>query len=424
MEESRSRSLETDASVPDISSLFSFWPEPEPPLEEEVRLALVAAFPDLEQLDELETSDEVLWGVTWRVPEGQDAAGEYIVWVEPRVELSDDYLRESLGPGAEYVAARASRWFIGVETQLDTTRAQASFQGHLRFLSHATVPGLVAVYDENALIVRSGRHVEDLCACPVPPRPRNLYAIHPVSGKGGMWVHTHGLSRAGLPELDLLGIREEAEEGARELIHAVVDALLADVEPDSHGCVEVGEGLAVRLVGLADALPLFAPDHAGGSQDREGDGAPEHGGRRLVILDAAADRPPWSQLSHVARRAGALYKSRGETDRQRTLSLGRWGTFGQLFVLRRDTDGFTFHVKMAYERQRFPRDREHLWFEVLDLKPGSVRARLMNEPLDVPDLRVGQELWLPLDRLTDWLIVTPDGDFDPESAPVLLDGLA
>jgi hypothetical protein len=31
------------------------------------------------------------------------------------------------------------------------------------------------------------------------------------------------------------------------------------------------------------------------------------------------------------------------------------------------------------------------------------------------------ESWEPLTRLTDWMIVTPDGTFDPEAAPVLLE---
>ena len=45
----------------------------------------------------------------------------------------------------------------------------------------------------------------------------------------------------------------------------------------------------------------------------------------------------------------------------------------------------------------------------------------MNDPVDVPHLRLGQELWQPLERLTDWLIVTPDGSYDPEIAAVLLE---
>ena len=118
--------------------------------------------------------------------------------------------------------------------------------------------------------------------------------------------------------------------------------------------------------------------------------------------------------------AGALYKSRHETERQRSLSVSRWGTFGQLYAIHRRAD-WSFHVKLAYEQSRAG-SREHLWFGVVELSPGWIRGRLVNEPLDVPGLEPGSTSWQPLDRLTDWLVITADGrTYDPELAPVLLE---
>ena len=412
------RAGEPEGQSPEYSTLFVVWPEAEAPLQEEVRLALVAAYGSLDVIEELDAGDDLLWGVTWRVPaDGDRPETDYLVWAEPRGDLGDDFLRQALGAGAEYEAAKASRWLIGVETRLNLRCPQASFQQQLQFSREVAVPGLVAVYDDNAVVVRSGHEIHDLCACDVPPRASTLYAIHVVEGTGGLWLHTHGLLRTGLPDLDLLGIPTQLADDAHELLNAIVDALLAGIEPAPSGRLDLGEGLGLRLLPLGDAVGLFPPDIAGGSNDRSGQMA-DHGGDRLIALDARRDLAPLDTLFQVGAE-GTLYKSRGETERQRSLSVSRWGTFGQLFAMNRQGTEWSFHVKLAYDQQAAG-TREHLWFEVLGLRPGRVHGRLMNRPVDVPGLRAGQELWQPLERLTDWLIVTPHGNFDPEVAPALL----
>ena len=419
MDERRSRHEDPQTAGPEYSTLFVIWPEAERPLEEEVRLALSAAYEDVTQLDELEVTDEVLWGSTWSIPGPADRErSEYVVWAQTRASFLDPFLADGLHDPSDHDLALQSKWLIGIETQLDPGRPQASFQDQLRLVSQVAVPGLIAVYDDNALRVRSGREVEDLCSCPVPPRARTLYDVHAVNGvDGGVWLHTHGLGRAGLPDLDLVGVPSGAAEDAHELLHAVVDGLLGGIEPDPDGRLEIGEQVTVRLVPLDTALPFYAVDAAGGRDDRRGEVA-DHAAQRLVVLDPVRDVTPLRQISQV-HEDPTLYTTADELERLRVLSTGRWGTFGQLFIMHRDHD-WRFHVRMACDRSTASPDREHLWFEVLGLKPGQVHGRLMNEPVNVAGLACGQEVWQPLDRLTDWLIQTPNGAYDPETAPALL----
>ena len=51
------------------STLFVFWAEPEPPLDEEVRLGLQAAFPEIRWIEDLEATGGVIWGNAFRLPE-------------------------------------------------------------------------------------------------------------------------------------------------------------------------------------------------------------------------------------------------------------------------------------------------------------------------------------------------------------------
>lgn len=414
MSEQRSQQGEPLPGGADPSTLYVFWSEPEPPLDEEVRLALESAFPGMTWSEDLEASDEVVWGGAYRFP---DVPSEVMLWAEERGEFSDSLLEEAgLGP-LDLEAARRARWLLGVEMFLDPQDLLGSFQFQLRLLAQAAVPGLVAVWDDNALVVRPGRLVRDLSNSLTPPRASTLYAIHSVCGYGGTWLHTHGLTRTGLPELDMVAVPADNLREAYDLVDVVADTLLSGVAPDEDRMLGVGEGLVLRAVSLEEGLPAIPERFVGGSRDRSGEMA-DHAGDRLLLFDARTDGPPVRLLERFAE-AGVVYKSQDETERQGALSRERWSTFGQLFAMHRESS-WRFHVKVACPTREGGDKREHLWFEVLEMAPGRVRGRLMNDPLDVPGLKRGQAAWHSLSELTDWLIVTPAGEYDPEAAPALL----
>jgi len=396
------------------STLFAFWSEREAPLDEEVRLALQREFPECHWREDLESQGNILWGGLYSFP---GLPTEVLVWAEERVDLSDALLEDAHLDEDSRRAARQARWLIGVETFLDPEDPQSSFHLQIKILCAACVPGMEAVYDDNAVVIRSGAQLTDLASSTVPPRASLLYAVHAVAGYGGTWLHTHGLNRTGTPELDMVGLPADNLPEGYELIDAAVDALLGGARPDSSGRMAVGQDLDLRLLPLEEAMKRVDARMMGGPGDREDDFA-DHGGNRLVIFDRDRDAPPLSVLSRLTCN-GVLFKSQAETRRLSALSRERWGTFGQLFVIHRG-DAWRFHVKLACPRRGTGEMLEHLWFEVLELEPDKVKGRLISDPLDVPALKAGDESWHSLDQLTDWIIITPEGPYDPECAPALL----
>jgi len=143
-----------------------------------------------------------------------------------------------------------------------------------------------------------------------------------------------------------------------------------------------------------------------------------HRDPRVAILSKDRSDTPHELIERL-RNDAVLFKSREETDRQRRLAIERFGVFGQLFAIRRH-EGWRFHAKLGFARDGDPRVREHLWFEVRELKPGEIRGVCLNEPVEGLPIHEGDEGWFKLDQLTDWLVVAPDGNFDPEAAPILL----
>ncbi|HYC78569.1 MAG TPA: DUF2314 domain-containing protein [Planctomycetota bacterium] len=398
----------------DLSALYAFWPEGDAPLEEEVRLALLAAFPEATLTDELDPQDDLVWGQVWKIP----GLLETVVWVEERGDFNEELLESGRLDADELEAARRSRFFLGVETPPDVRMPLDAFQTQVRVLEAACVPGLIAVYDDNAVVVRSGRAMRALAGAAAAPRPSALFEVHELGGPRGLWVHTHGLMRFGLPELELLGVSDSERAPGADLLHAAVDAILGGAEPDEDRVLAVGDGLEVRLAPVSEAMKMIPVETAESRRAHEDDDGDDHRGPRLCLLAKDRNETPHETLDRLAEDV-AVFKSRQESERQRQLAVGRFGTFGELFALRR-REGWRFHAKLAFPKAQDSESREHLWFEVFELKPGRLRGACLNAPVDVAEVREGEEGWFDLDRLTDWTIVAPQGEFSPESAAVLL----
>src|SRR5204863_1250305 len=117
--------------------------------------------------------------------------------------------------------------------------------------------------------------------------PKELFAIHSVGPSSGetFWVHTHGLARARVPELDLLGVPPGGREAAGELLDATAALLLAHGVPPRGAPFPVGEGVLVALLPLHEALSRAPAKAPGGSESRDDEHREEE---RLVLAPAEA----------------------------------------------------------------------------------------------------------------------------------------
>ena len=51
---------------------------------------------------------------------------------------------------------------------------------------------------------------------------------------------------------------------------------------------------------------------------------------------------------------------------------------------------------------------EHIWFELLEIKGSKFKAKLTQEPYDIPNMHTGNEAWYTIDDITDWIIYTKE----------------
>ena len=65
------------------------------------------------------------------------------------------------------------------------------------------------------------------------------------------------------------------------------------------------------------------------------------------------------------------------------------------------------------------KNREHIWFEALYMEGDSFKARLTQEPYNIPNLHEGDEGTYSIDYVSDWRIHTENGVVSPETVYLL-----
>ena len=63
--------------------------------------------------------------------------------------------------------------------------------------------------------------------------------------------------------------------------------------------------------------------------------------------------------------------------------------------------------------------KEHIWFELKDVKDGSIVAELTQEPYYVSGIKAGDTGTYPFSDITDWLIFTKENRIAPDDAYLL-----
>ena len=58
--------------------------------------------------------------------------------------------------------------------------------------------------------------------------------------------------------------------------------------------------------------------------------------------------------------------------------------------------------------------REHMWFDLKEVREDGIVATLTNEPYYVSGLKKGDTALYPYEDITDWIIYTPEGRITPD----------
>lgn len=298
---------------------------------------------------------------------------------------------------------------------------------HLQLkLAVAMVPDLLGIVDESAEKLICARWAVMAAASDVTPGSNDLFLVQAVSDKNNeVWLHTHGLCRCGVTELEILNSDRENYNNHYQVISTFASYLLDKKEEFTPkqssayiGLLSDGQPVVVTYLSWVDGLKEYKRPLLGGAADRK-DGHNSRTG--LIFLYKSEEDEKNERLSKVSEYNQVwgdnplFFISKEETDRMKALAMERFH-----FVKEQaDKENTKIIIKVGLPVDGGNNECEHIWFELITFEGEKFRARLTQEPYGIPDMHEGDEGWYTVEDVTDWVIYTPKFAVRPDTAYLL-----
>ena len=381
----------------------------------------VVAFRDGVTVKEAKSVEGQLWAVEAAHPRWGSAD---IVCDRQPTPLPDVIIDVSLGlTDAEKANAKLGQATIAVRVKSRQKQVLKDRKSLLFWLRALMEPDGVIAIDGTSTLLWSRAMLDDELAHDADLDVEALFGMHAVQDPDNpgrvRWLHTHGLEELGGFDIDVLEPSPMFVANCGDPMRAAAFAALEGaIQPDTASFPLASPGGDVRFVPVARFHAEASDAHR---RLRDQDEA--HSGRRAVVCDPVggllgrwrskpvpsrfasrvADGPMVTPFSTTATALMAE-RARQTLDVFRQLA----GEFEELNLPR--------IVKLAYEVDNGAAgEREHLWFEVHRILDGRVDATLANEPFRIAAMKAGQRAEYDLERLTDWAILSPEGQMSPRN---------
>lgn len=250
-----------------------------------------------------------------------------------------------------------------------------------------------------------------------------LYKVHAVASGYGtdVWLHTHGLAELGLVDFDvlraaqpLLGVDDTA---IRALAWAIVEGRLQAGGPPFALASPDGD---VQLVAVADFTAQASPEDLA----LRGDPADaSHNLDRGVVCEPRVEElapylpaVPAGLLSREPSPHQIMTFSRDASQRMAERARATLPSAVRVREAYRDLD-LALLVKVGMETSRG--GLEHVWVKAGAVGSQLLEGELVVDPHDVPALRRGSSVRLPIDRASGWHLMTPFGHATPHATGAL-----
>ncbi len=303
---------------------------------------------------------------------------------------------------------------------------QQCYHLHIK-LCAAAVAEAAIVMDESAEKILSGRWVKMTAASEVEPSADSLFTVQGVSDGNEVWLHTHGLIRFGLRELEVLCSDNENAEHHFEIINALAKRMISGDEGDiAEGVYYLGLigdeiPVVVTAVPWTEGLQEYSHGCMGGASDRENG----HNSKTSLVF---AYKGPQDQEKHILSKVtiydevwedhAMFFISTRETQRMSRLARERFD-YVRPFVGKPDCQVVLKLALKALNEEEGDMQVEHIWFELVGFEGNGFRARLTQNPYYIDYMHAGDEAVYTVEDITDWVIQTPESQYVPDNVYLL-----
>lgn len=298
---------------------------------------------------------------------------------------------------------------------------------HLQLkLALATVPDLIGVLDESAEKMLPGKWVRMTAESKIIPSSKHLFTVQAVSGEQDeVWLHTHGLCRCGITELEILQSSKENYRNHYNLINTYAMYLIDKngeldprVESAYIGILVSRDPIVVTCKSWTEGLKEYKKLDLGGLKDRK-DG---HNSKTSIIFlyknEEDEKKGKLSKVSVYDEMWGdnpIFFISDNETARMKALAMER---FNYVREYSKNSDNQII-IKIGLKD---PEEKlEHIWFELLGFDSDKFKAKLTQDPYNDVNMKKDDEAWFTVDDVTDWLIYTKNATISPDNVYIIQD---
>lgn len=297
---------------------------------------------------------------------------------------------------------------------------------HLQLkLATTLIPNLIGVIDESAEKLLSAKWVCMASSSKVLPSSKDLFNVQAVSGKDNkVWLHTHGLCRCNLTELEILESDQEHYQQHYNLITTyamfLIDLENKDVDKEKGtyiGQLINGCPIVVTSIPWTKGILEYKKLKLGGKKDRVGD----HNSKSNIIFLYTSEENEKNKILSKVSTYDELWKenpifffSDEETDRMKKLARERFSYVVSAFKNKDNSVILKIGLPLK-EQGKF----EHIWFELLEIKKDKLKAKLTQEPYNIPNMHTNDEAWFTKEDITDWIIYTKEFAVNPNNVYLL-----
>lgn len=249
---------------------------------------------------------------------------------------------------------------------------------------------------------------------------QSLFTLHAVADHQGSitWLHSHGLGELGAYDFDVLCPGKDLLAQHNEFTRAVAFAIV-------EGELKVGDTMPLMRPGgdihmmSADRFMREADTSFAKLRD---DPDRDHVEKRAVVCDkpkrglfglGAPKVEPCTWIRESLPNELVLDFS---TAASNLMAERARNTYSVLQYAAQEVAEFQFPalVKLGYVVDGGGADdKEHLWFEVHETHDDRIDCTLVNQPFNISRMSPGQRADHPVERLSDWAVMTPMGRITP-----------
>lgn len=339
-------------------------------------------------------------------------------YVRPQHAFSDE----------EYRMIEETKEGVSICMDFDEDNARC-FRDQLRIID-AMCPNVLAVLDGPSEKMLLGRWVALAARTETLPSPRYLFTVQAISDDSGeVWLHTHGLKRCGLYELEILCSDKDRFNEHYRIIETFAYRMLESDEGIKPGeAVFIAkaddEYLVCTAVDWKEALTYYPQATLGTAEDRDDE---VHDEDTYVIMmyrnpdeEKARKYTPVQEFDEHLQNNPMFMISVDETDRMRRLARERIPFM--IKAAQNKDNGVLLKIGLVVDEEYWNEgkpQREHIWFELKEVKENGVVAELTQAPYYVSGMKEGDVGTYLFEDITDWIVFTQKCRVTPDDVYLL-----